>query len=44
MAVKSGILPSQQAIRDVDNLVSTGYRVSEDIIREVKEALSRRKE
>jgi len=25
-------------------LVSTGYRVSEDIIREVKEALSRREE
>jgi len=44
VAVKSGILPSQQAIRDVDNLVSTGYRVSEDIIREVKEALSRREE
>lgn len=44
VAVKSGILSSQQAIRDVDNLVSTGYRVSEDIIREVKEALSRRGE
>lgn len=44
VVVKSGILSSQQAIRDVDNLVSTGYRVSEDIIREVKEALSRREE
>jgi len=40
-AVKNGILPPQQAIQDVDNLVKSGYRVSDDIIRMVKEALRR---
>jgi predicted nucleic acid-binding protein len=40
-AVKNEILSSRQAIRDVDNLVKTGYRVNDDIIGTVKDALRR---
>lgn len=40
-AVKNEVLSSQQAILDVDNLVESGYRVSDDIIRTVKDALRR---
>lgn len=40
-AAKNEILSPQQATQDVDNLVESGYRVSDDIIRTVKDALRR---
>ncbi|MEM2145556.1 MAG: DUF3368 domain-containing protein [Candidatus Jordarchaeaceae archaeon] len=40
-AVKSKIISPRQAIQDIDNLVSSGYRISEDIINKVKENLWR---
>jgi len=38
----SGILTPRKAMRDVDGLVESGYRVSEEIVNEVKEILRRR--
>ncbi len=41
VAVKNEILSFQQAIQDVDSLVKSGYRISNNIIRAVKDALKR---
>ncbi len=35
-SVKRGLLKPEQAVRDVDGLVESGYRVSEEIVNEVK--------
>jgi hypothetical protein len=35
-AVKDRIISPSQAIQDIDNLVKSGYRISDDIIRTVK--------
>jgi hypothetical protein len=40
-AVKNKIIFSRQAIQDVDNLVESGYRISDDIVRAAKDALRR---
>jgi predicted nucleic acid-binding protein len=40
-AVKNEILSPQQVIQDVDSLVKSGYRISDNIIRAVKDALKR---
>lgn len=40
-AVKNNIIPYQQAIQDIDNLVKSGYRISNEIIRIVKDSLRR---
>ncbi|MEM2959706.1 MAG: hypothetical protein QW261_15505 [Candidatus Jordarchaeaceae archaeon] len=40
--VKSKIISPRQAIQDIDNLVRSGYLISEDIISKVKENLRRR--
>jgi hypothetical protein len=41
-AVKNKIISPRQAIQDIDNLVRSGYRISDDIINNVKENLRRR--
>ena len=41
VGVCQGILTPQKAMRDVDGLVESGYRVSEEIVNEVKEILRR---
>jgi len=40
-SVKRGILTPWKAMRDVDSLVESGYRVSEEIVNKVKEILRR---
>ena len=35
-SVKRGILTPQNAMRDVDGLVESGYRVSEEMVNKVK--------
>ncbi len=40
-AVKNKAVSPQQAIADIDSLVKSGYRVSDDIVNEVKDALRR---
>jgi predicted nucleic acid-binding protein len=40
-AVKSKIISNQHAIQDVDNLVKSGYRIKDEIIKMVKKTLSR---
>ena len=39
--VCQGILTPRKAMRDVDGLVESGYRVSEEIVNKVKEILRR---
>lgn len=39
--VKNKILSPPQVIQDVDNLVKSGYRISDDIMGAVKDALKR---
>ena len=38
-SVKNKIISPWQAIQDIDNLVTSGYRISEDIIKRLKESL-----
>ena len=40
-SVKRGILTPQKAMQDVDGLVESGYRVSEEVVNKVKEILRR---
>jgi len=40
-SVKNKILSPRQAIQDIDNLVASGYRISDDIISRLKETLRR---
>jgi predicted nucleic acid-binding protein len=40
-AVKGRFISSQQAVESIDNLVKSGYRISDDILRAVKESLHR---
>jgi len=40
-SVKNKILSPRQAIQDIDNLVASGYRISDDIISGLKETLRR---
>lgn len=40
-SVKNKIISPRQAIQDIDNLLASGYRISEDIIRRLKETLRR---
>ncbi|WXG41579.1 MAG: DUF3368 domain-containing protein [Candidatus Freyarchaeum deiterrae] len=42
-AVKNKIISPRQAIQDIDNLVKSGYRISDDIINNIKENLRRLK-
>lgn len=39
--VKNRILSSQEAIQDIDNLVKSGYRISDDIIKLAKDTMGR---
>lgn len=40
-AVRNKVISPQQSIQDVDNLVESGYRISDDMIGAVKDALRR---
>ena len=40
-SAKIGILTPQKAMQDVDGLVESGYRVSEEVVNKVKEILRR---
>jgi len=40
-SVKNKIISPRQAIQDIDNLLASGYRISEDIISRLKETLRR---
>jgi len=40
-AVKNKTISSRQAIQDVDNLVESGYRISDDIVKAAKDTLRR---
>lgn len=43
-AVKSNLISCQQAEEDIDNLISSGYRVGDEIVNKLKETLRRLKE
>jgi len=40
-SVKNNIISPEQSIQDIDNLVASGYRISEDIINRLKDNLRR---
>lgn len=40
-SVKNKIIPPRQAIKDIDNLAASGYRISDDIVKRLKETLKR---
>ena len=40
-AVKNEIISSQHAIQDVDNLIKSGYRIKDEVIKMVKDTLGR---